>query len=751
MRLIFASLFAFLILPAFSMAQALPPEAVRQVDAALVGLSFPSGAQVVSAVLDGNTLRLEFSTPTSEGISDSQLESLTDAVRAAYRSRDGISNYALTAKGRSLADYLPPLPAIAPAPTPPGKLAVGVGALSGKKIAISPGHGWTYSGSWVLQRGYWQGIVEDFLNPEFMQYLNNLLVNNGATVYPCRELDKTYGNAASAITFAGSTRPAPGKPWWQMASLYYTQRAGAPSSVYDNGRDTDYNRDIAARPLYANWRSADLMVSLHNNGSAATGTETLYDNSNSSAANSAILAKKIQSRVVSEVRAHYLSSWTDRTAQGFAGSYGENRIANCPAILIEVAFMDTPTPDNAALHSEKFKMLVAKAIYEGICDYLGVTPTWNSNVAAPGGQWTASALPKTWSLNLGSPISAPPSSAGGWVYAATEAGSVHGVAATAESGYTPGTQRWRYPTSGGIGAAILARPTVYGDAVYAISKAGRLVALDAMTGALRWNVLVPNSGNLVSSPAATPDGFLVLGSDNGRIYSYRQDTGALVKAFPTAFGAINAEVAIPDSGHVWVSSADGKVRCISGDLGAVLWETDTGAAVTSAPYVLTSNNAVYFVNAAKTLLAMNASNGSPAAGWSSAGATFGVNIGTSAWADAASNVAVFGMDNHAISGTYVNSAAVPSDFPLRPFGVREFTATPVVYNGVIYVGGMDGRFYALKRNSGVASPGAAWRAFDANSEAVPGQFPASACLTGTAAGDLVVAGNTNGALYAFPM
>ncbi|HEY3414881.1 MAG TPA: PQQ-binding-like beta-propeller repeat protein [Armatimonadota bacterium] len=753
-------------LPAFAAAPMTTQQA--QIDAALKALRFPSGSGVTNISFVAGNVAIDFSPETAAGIDDCALEALTDAAQIAFHGTEGITKWRFTCNGRLLSSYLPPVPEVVPESGPRSvqrgpQYTPAVGALTGKTIAISPGHGWTSNSTgtgWATQRGYWQGIIEDFLNPEFMQYLNNFLVNNGATVYPCRELDKTYGQCTTVWTFAGLTRTAPNKPWWQMASLYHNVRQGAPSSVYDNGRTTDANRDIATRPLYAIWRGADIMVSLHNNGDSGTasGTLTMYETSNgymvTDAANqygSQYLGQKVHARVISELRANYLSNWYSYGAQGFAGNYGENNFFKGPACIVETAFMDTPTPDNAALHDENYKMLVAKAIYEGICDYFHVTPTYNTAVAAPSGTWSPVPLPRTWSVKLGSPVNSAPSSSGGWVYAATDAGVVYGIPATAQSGFTPGVVKWRYPPSGGLGAAVKARPSVYDDTVYAVTIAGKMVAMDRLTGALKWTVTVPNSGNLQCPPAPTADGMLLIGSDNGRLYSYSQSTGELLRTFPTVFGAITSQVAAPDYGHVWLTSADGKVRCVTGDLLTVLWQKDSGSPIPSAPFVLTTNNSVYVTTAAGSVVALNASNGGTANGWPAAGVAMPFNIGTSPWADGNSGIVSFGMDNHSIAAVSASSGAALSDFPLKPYGVKEFTSSPIALNGVIYIGGTDGRLYALKRGSGAADPGGTWRTFDAGSMALPGMFTAAPCLTGTGAGDVVVAGNTNGWLYAFPI
>ncbi|MCB9557559.1 MAG: N-acetylmuramoyl-L-alanine amidase [Deltaproteobacteria bacterium] len=70
-----------------------------------------------------------------------------------------------------------------------------IGALSGKVIYLSPGHGWTYlpdQGAWRTQRGNNLGIVEDMGNADGVtQFLVPLLQAAGAQVVGIRELDPT--------------------------------------------------------------------------------------------------------------------------------------------------------------------------------------------------------------------------------------------------------------------------------------------------------------------------------------------------------------------------------------------------------------------------------------------------------------------------------------------------------------------------------------------------------------------------------
>lgn len=246
-------------------------------------------------------------------------------------------------------------PADAPTPAP--------AALAARRLAVSPGHGYYLnpSGNWVLQRSTWQGIVEDFLNHEMITLVRDELVTAGASVLPTRNLDRTTGNGES------------GFPKWQEAARYHVKALGADASVWNESGYTHLEQDIRCRPRYANSVNADILVSLHNNGAGTpgtgTGTETLYDTNNGFGPESKRLADAVHNRVIAAIRRDYNAAWTDRRVQGFNGNYGENRLASRPSILIEVAFMDRPTPDNAALQDAAFKRLIARALREGIEDY----------------------------------------------------------------------------------------------------------------------------------------------------------------------------------------------------------------------------------------------------------------------------------------------------------------------------------------------------------------------------------------------
>jgi len=241
-------------------------------------------------------------------------------------------------------------------PAPSGSPAAA--ALTARRVALSPGHGYYLNGTrWVLQRDYFWGIVEDFVNHDLISELDTLLRESGAQVFPLRELNRVAGAGES------------GFPRWQEAARYHVKSLGADASVWNESGFTHLEQDIRCRPRYANAINADVLVSIHNNGGGGTGTETLYDTNNTAAAESRRLADILHASIITTIRREYNAAWPDRRVKGFNGSYGENRLATRPSVLIELAFMDRQTPDNLALQDEVFKRLVARAIRDGLREF----------------------------------------------------------------------------------------------------------------------------------------------------------------------------------------------------------------------------------------------------------------------------------------------------------------------------------------------------------------------------------------------
>ncbi|MBU1242162.1 N-acetylmuramoyl-L-alanine amidase [Myxococcota bacterium] len=138
------------------------------------------------------------------------------------------------------------------------------GALWGKTIYLSPGHGWYWTGgSWTTQRGWSEGIVEDLSNAESVdQFLVPCLMAAGAQIVPLREIDT---NSAMVIVDNDDGTDATARGQYQEigdAGLFSTSsmtgysHAGAPLASGTNPFAAGTNRLMntaateTARALY---------------------------------------------------------------------------------------------------------------------------------------------------------------------------------------------------------------------------------------------------------------------------------------------------------------------------------------------------------------------------------------------------------------------------------------------------------------------------------------------------------------------
>lgn len=347
--------------------------------------AIPSGTHIKKLSITQNTVTVDLSSEITNGLNEANLKYIFDQFRSTIGDFEWISTIQLTCNGRLLSSYLPSAPVVGAPPAPVYRKA-GVG-LSGKKISLGPSHGRYWNGAgWYWQRSITCSLGEDVLEDtnsiRLVQFLKQYLAQDGATVTTARQLDES--SCCHADT---------GLPWWKMCAQSWLRNAGAPGSVWasytgNTGGDTAVDRssdDIRARPLWADYNVADIYVACHTNaggGGTANGTETFRDSLMEKPAhvtNSFNLATAIQNNVVDAIRTTYPgeSGWANRGVKDSAGGFGEIRIPNRPAVLIELAFHDNCSRDASYLVDDFFRSVAEWGLYKGICAYFGNTPTWD--------------------------------------------------------------------------------------------------------------------------------------------------------------------------------------------------------------------------------------------------------------------------------------------------------------------------------------------------------------------------------------
>jgi len=260
------------------------------------------------------------------------------------------------------------------------------GALTGKSVGISPGHGMDWRGpgtGWVYERPQTCAplTMEDWHNIDIAAFLYTYLAQDGAIVKAYRCLDKNAGTCMLT-----------GEPWWHMSASYWLQNQGYPASVYASytndpvlgSGDDEYYDNVQARAMASNYDNTDILVGLHTNAfdGVATGTEIYYEGTQTIHqpwwTSSKNLASAISASVLDSIRTKYTdSTWVNRGVLDANGAYKETQLANRPTALLELAFHDNCGRDARYLQDHFFQSTTMWAAYKGVCDFFGVTPTYD--------------------------------------------------------------------------------------------------------------------------------------------------------------------------------------------------------------------------------------------------------------------------------------------------------------------------------------------------------------------------------------
>jgi outer membrane protein assembly factor BamB len=189
---------------------------------------------------------------------------------------------------------------------------------------------------------------------------------------------------------------------------------------------------------------------------------------------------------------------------------------------------------------------------------------------------------------------------------------------------------------------IFSTPAVVKGVVYFGSQDGHVYALKATTGEILW-AFNDTSGSVWSSPAVA-NGVVYVGSYYG-VRALNAVTGAQIWYYSTGWASVFSLNLL--DGVLYFNSSDGVVHAVDANEGTLLWSYDTGPYDIGTPAV--ADGVVY--SASGRLYALNASTG------------------TLLWS-----------------------------YPINNSG--QPWSSPVVANGVVYVGSTDGTFYALNASSG---------------------------------------------------
>jgi outer membrane protein assembly factor BamB len=345
-----------------------------------------------------------------------------------------------------------------------------------------------------------------------------------------------------------------------------------------------------------------------------------------------------------------------------------------------------------------------------------------------------------WKFATRGAVNSSPAFANGVVFAGSVDGRFYAVDAAT------GKEKWNFKTAGesrftapGIHGGtprtemmadpfdmFLSSPAIAGGAIYFGSGDHNVYSLDIETGAVRWTF---KTGNVVHASPAVSNGVVFIGSWDRNMYAINAATGKQLWKFQTGnHTVIYNQIGIASSaavagGVVYFGCRDGHFYAVDAKTGAQRWSHDNKMGwVIASPAV--RNGIVYFptadgmrfkaLDAASGALKYNIENkaisfSSPAIvndvvylgssdGWLHA---FDLATGTTKaefQSDGSKeNAAKYIDEKGHMTGLY-------PDFTLdgmiigvhRMFTLGSFVSSPVVADGVLYVGSTDGNLYAVR-------------------------------------------------------
>lgn len=347
-----------------------------------------------------------------------------------------------------------------------------------------------------------------------------------------------------------------------------------------------------------------------------------------------------------------------------------------------------------------------------------------------------------WRYATGGPVASSPAVADGMVYFASYDGKFYAL--NAKTGVT----KWKFATAGerrfeargihgqlpksqtfpDIYDAYLSSPVVAQGTVYFGSGDGSVYALDAATGAQHWKFA---TGNVVHASPAYADGVIFVGSWDSNFYAIDATTGKEKWRFKSGDDElIHNQVGFQGSpavvdGVVYVGCRDSHLYAIEAATGKEKWNVSTGLSwVITSPAV--HQGKVYFATSDTGLFTVvEAATGKPLVEqtsksflWSSpaiAGdvAFIGSFNGALEARDATNGELLWEFQTEAskrnlgwvltADRSFNQSLVYRSNWREAPtiavnqqLSVGSFLSSPLVVNGVVYIGSTDGKLYAVE-------------------------------------------------------
>eukprot|EP00045_Choanoeca_perplexa_P000865 m.16630 g.16630 ORF g.16630 m.16630 type:complete len:371 (+) comp10594_c0_seq1:81-1193(+) len=179
------------------------------------------------------------------------------------------------------------------------------------------------------------------------------------------------------------------------------------------------------------------------------------------------------------------------------------------------------------------------------------------------------------------------------------------VANMSITGSTKPNIAWTFKT----GDMVTGSPLLTANAVIIGSNDGKLYSIDRSSGAQNWAYDTGAAVSASGSPTLSDDGqFVYVGSASGAILKIAVDSGTLGDSYMTG-DLINSAPAVGPDGQVYIGSGDGNLWAFTKDLG-FLWRFKTSNIVQGSASISDDGSTVFFGGVDMNIYSLNAKDGS---------------------------------------------------------------------------------------------------------------------------------------------
>ncbi len=238
-----------------------------------------------------------------------------------------------------------------------------------------------------------------------------------------------------------------------------------------------------------------------------------------------------------------------------------------------------------------------------------------------------------------------------------------------------GSQMWAYRS----GAAVRSSPKLYKEMVFFGSDDQNIYCLHADTGQVQWKY---RTWNFVRSSAAFGKSLAFIGSSDGNLYALDTLSGTLKWKLHTLGAIISTPVVVGNT--VIVGSMDNYVYAVDMETGYTSWRFECPRSVSASPAA--SSERVMVGSAAGYLHALDVRTGREI--WSF---DAGSQITSSPRISPVSDAVYFGTGNNYVFSVDASTGELRWKYKTR----GPVVSSPAVEDGIVYVGSLDRKMYAL--------------------------------------------------------